>query len=124
MKRTTVLLFLVGTLSNPVLKAQEFTPVRMDSLMSVMDKNNVWMGSIAISKGDQLLYQKTIGYADLAQKKKATIDTRYGIGSISKTFTATLVLKTAELGKLQLNQTLSVYVKGIPTPKRLLFVNC
>ncbi len=119
MKRTTVLLFLVGTLSNPVLKAQEFTPVRMDSLMSVMDKNNVWMGSIAISKGDQLLYQKTIGYADLAQKKKATIDTRYGIGSISKTFTATLVLKTAELGKLQLNQTLSVYVKGIPNAEKI-----
>ncbi|HBI88375.1 MULTISPECIES: serine hydrolase domain-containing protein [Sphingobacterium] len=119
MKRTTVLLFLLGTLSSPILKAQEFTPVRMDSLMSVMDKNNVWMGSIAISKGDQLLYQKTIGYADLAQKKKATIDTRYGIGSISKTFTATLVLKTAELGKLQLNQTLSVYVKGIPNAEKI-----
>jgi CubicO group peptidase (beta-lactamase class C family) len=119
MKRTTVLLFLLGTLSNPVLKAQEFSPVRMDSLMSVMDKNNVWMGSIAISKGDQLLYQKAIGYADLAQKKKATIDTRYGIGSISKTFTATLVLKTVELKKLNLDEPISTFFKGIPNAEKI-----
>lgn len=119
MKRTTVLLFLLGTLSNPVLKAQEFSPVRMDSLMSVMDKNNVWMGSIAISKGDQLLYQKAIGYADLAQKKKATTDTRYGIGSVSKTFTATLVLKTVELKKLKLDEPISTFFKGIPNAEKI-----
>jgi CubicO group peptidase (beta-lactamase class C family) len=119
MKRTTVLLFLLGTLSNPVLKAQEFSPVRMDSLMSVMDKNNVWMGSIAISKGDQLLYQKAIGYADLAQKKKATTDTRYGIGSVSKTFTATLVLKTIELKKLKLDEPISTFFKGIPNAEKI-----
>jgi Beta-lactamase class C and other penicillin binding proteins len=86
----------------------------MDSLMAVMDKNNVWMGSITISKGDQLLYQKAIGYADVVQKKKATIDTRYGIGSISKTFTATLVLKTVELGKLKLDGPISAFFKDIP----------
>ena len=114
MKRTTVLLFLLGTLSSPILKAQEFTAVRIDSLMAVMDKNNVWMGSIAISKGDQLLYQKAIGYADVAQKKKANINTRYGIGSISKTFTATLVLKTVELGKLKLDEPISAFFKDIP----------
>ena len=119
MKRTSVLLFLLGTLSNLILKAQEFNPVRMDSLMAVMDKNNVWMGSIAISKGDQLLYQKAIGYEDLAQKKKATLATRYGIGSISKTFTATLVLKTIELGKLQLNQTLATYFKSVPNAEKI-----
>ena len=82
--------------------------------MAAMDKNNVWMGSIAISKGDQLLYQKAIGYADVAQKKKANINTRYGIGSISKTFTATLVLKTVELGKLKLDEPISAFFKDIP----------
>lgn len=119
MKRTTILLFLFGSLSIPTLQAQEFDPSRMDSLMSTMDKNNNWMGSIALSQGGKLLYKKAIGYANLADKKAATTDTRYGIGSISKTFTATLVLKTVELGKLQLNQTLSAFFKDIPNAEKI-----
>ncbi|WP_313266787.1 serine hydrolase domain-containing protein [Sphingobacterium sp.] len=119
MKRTATLLFLFGTLSSPILKAQEFNTNRMDSLLSVMDKNNVWMGSIAIAQGDHLLYQKAIGYTDLAQKKKATIDTRYGIGSISKTFTATLALKTAELRKLKLDEPISTFFKDIPNAGKI-----
>ena len=119
MKRTSILLFLLSGLFIPILQAQEFNPSRMDSLMSAMDKNNAWMGSIAIAKGDKLLYQKSIGHADRAQQKNATIDTRYGIGSISKTFTATLVLKTIELGKLQLNQTLSTFFTNIPNADKI-----
>ena len=119
MKRTSLLLLLLGSLTSPILKAQQFSPIRMDSLMSILESNQVWMGSIAISKGDELLYQRAIGNADIAQKKKASPDTRYGIGSISKTFTATLVLKTVELGKLQLNQTLATYFKNIPNAEKI-----
>ncbi|QIH35803.1 MULTISPECIES: serine hydrolase domain-containing protein [Sphingobacterium] len=119
MKRTSILLFLLSGLSIVVLRAQEFNPSRMDSLMSAMDKKNAWMGSIAIAKGDKLLYQKAIGYADRAQQKLATTNTRYGIGSISKTFTATLVLKTIELGKLQMNQALSTFYKDIPNADKI-----
>ncbi len=119
MKRTATVLFLLGTLSSPILKAQEFNPNRIDSLLSDMDKNHVWMGSIAIAKGDHLLYQKAIGYTDLAQKKKATINTRYGIGSISKTFTAALVLKSIELRKLKLDEPISTFFKDIPNAGKI-----
>ena len=119
MKRTATILFLLGTLSSPILKAQEFNLNRIDSLFSVMDKNHAWMGSIAIAKGDHLLYQKAIGYTDLAQKKKATINTRYGIGSISKTFTAALVLKSIELRKLKLDEPISTFFKDIPNAGKI-----
>ncbi|WP_343555421.1 serine hydrolase domain-containing protein [Sphingobacterium sp.] len=119
MKRTATILFLLGTLSSHILKAQEFNLNRIDSLFSVMDKNHAWMGSIAIAKGDHLLYQKAIGYTDLAQKKKATINTRYGIGSISKTFTAALVLKSIELRKLKLDEPISTFFKDIPNAGKI-----
>lgn len=38
MKRTSILLFLLSGLSIVVLRAQEFNPSRMDSLMSALDK--------------------------------------------------------------------------------------
>lgn len=119
MKRIPILLCLLGSLALSRLQAQDFDHKRMDSLMSAMDKNNSWMGSIAIAQGDQLLYQTAIGYADQAHHKPATTATRYAIGSISKTFTAALVLKTIESGKLKLNQTLSSFFSSIPNADKI-----
>ena len=42
------------------------------------------MGSVALSKNGELIYSKSIGYADLEHKIKATEKTKYRIGSITK----------------------------------------
>ena len=64
------------------------------------------MGNIAVSKDGEIIYLKSIGYADISNNLKATKETKYRIGSISKSFTATLVLKAIENKKLELNQTI------------------
>lgn len=77
------------------------------------------MGSVAVSKNGKLIYTHSIGYADIKNKIKATKNTKYRIGSISKTFTAVLILKAVDKGKLQLNQTLYKFFPTIPNAKKI-----
>lgn len=85
--------------------SQTINKQRLDSLFQVLEKKNKFMGSIAISKNGELIYSNTIGFADIETSKKANNLTKYRIGSISKIFTASLILKSIEENKLSLNQT-------------------
>ncbi|MDO5442580.1 MAG: serine hydrolase domain-containing protein [Bacteroidia bacterium] len=75
-----------------------------------------YMGSVAVSMGGRTVYTHTSGFADIDAGIPATVDSRYMIGSISKTFTASLVLKAAEEGRLSLDDKLADYFpsEGIP----------
>jgi CubicO group peptidase (beta-lactamase class C family) len=57
-----------------------------------------------------LLWGKGYGFADTAQQKPVTLDTRFRIASITKTFTATAILKLRDEGKLQLDDPVQQYV--------------
>ena len=81
----------------------------MDSLFFLLEKYDKAMGSISVYQKGESLYQKSIGYADIDEKIKATVNTKYRIGSVSKMFTATLVMKVIEEGKLSLETKLSEF---------------
>ena len=89
------------------LTAQEFQTKKMDSLFFLLEKYDKAMGSLSVFHHGESLYQKSIGYADVDEKIKATVNTKYRIGSISKMFTATLVMQLIEEGKLSLETKLS-----------------
>lgn len=89
------------------LPAQTFQQDKLDSLMARLDRHQKFMGSVALYKGDTLLYQQAIGYVDTVGGKRSNIHTKYRIGSITKTFTAVLLMKAVESGKLSLEDKLS-----------------
>lgn len=66
--------------------SQNFDKVKLDNYFKALEKNNKFMGSVAVSKNGKLIYSKSIGYADLENKIKATEKTKYRIGSITKSF--------------------------------------
>lgn len=53
------------------------------------------MGSVAVSFRDSIIYARSVGYADAERRTPLTADSRIRIGSITKTYTAALVLKAA-----------------------------
>jgi D-alanyl-D-alanine carboxypeptidase len=55
-----------------------------------------------------------MGVADRASGEPMTPEVQHRIGSITKTFTATLLLKAADEGLLSLDDTIDEYVKGVP----------
>lgn len=103
--------------------AQTFNKQRLDSLFQILEKKDKFMGSIAISQDGKIIYTNTIGFADIETSKKATNQTKYRIGSISKMFTASLILKAVEEEKIKLNQTLDKYFPEIENSKKITIEN-
>lgn len=60
------------------------------------------------------IYTKAYGLRDQEHKLPATTDTHYEIGSITKQFTAAAILQLQEAGKLNIDQTLAVYLPNAP----------
>lgn len=100
---TSVLLGLVSQLCF----SQSMNTEKLNTYFDVLEKNNKFMGTVSINQNGKEIYAKSIGFADVETKKKANESTRYRIGSITKTFTATLVFKAIEEKKLSLSQTIN-----------------
>ncbi len=118
MKRTTVL-FLAVSLISLAGFSQDIDKTKLDTYFDALETNNKFMGSVAISRNGELIYTKSIGFADLERKQKADRHTKYRIGSISKTFTTVLTLKAVEENKLKLNQTLDIYFPTLPNGSKI-----
>ena len=99
--------------------AQTFDKAKLDSFFSLLEKNNKGMGSISIFKEGKEVYTKSIGYADVEHGLKADNETVYRIGSISKTFTATMVMQLVESGKLALEDKLSKFYPDVPNAEKI-----
>lgn len=57
-----------------------------------------------------------MGWADLENQIPATAETQYRIGSVSKTFTAVLVMKAAAEGRLSLSDSIAKYFPDAKIP--------
>jgi CubicO group peptidase (beta-lactamase class C family) len=75
-----------------------------------MHKNHQPGLAAALVYDGDLLWGKGYGFADTAQQKPVTLNTRFRIASITKTFTATAILKLRDEGKLQLDDPVQQYV--------------
>lgn len=77
---------------------------------SVFKKYN-FNGSIAVFKDSLQLYRKENGYSNFKTKTKIDSSTVFAIGSVSKQFTAAMVLLQMEQGKLNVTDKASKYLK-------------
>ncbi len=93
--------------------SQNIDKAKLDTYFDALSENNAFMGSVAIAKGNKIIYSKTVGFVDIEQDIKANSNSKYRIGSISKTFTAVLTLKAIEEKKLSLNQTIDKWFPSI-----------
>ncbi len=115
----TVLILLVLATFIQIGFAQNIDKTKLDQYFTALETNNKFMGSVAVSKNGVMIYSKSVGFSDLENKVKADGNTIYRIGSISKTFTAVLVLKAAEEKKLDLNQTIDPYFPAIKGAEKI-----
>ena len=70
--------------------AQDFNTKKIDDYFNTLEKNNEFMGSIAVSQNGEIVYSKVVGFLDVENKVKADHKTKYRIGSITKTFTSVM----------------------------------
>ncbi|MRS60276.1 serine hydrolase [Larkinella terrae] len=71
-------------------------------------------GSILVAAHGKTVYQKGYGYQDIRKKTLNNAATVYQIASVTKTFTATLVLKLVELNRLSLADKVARFYPHFP----------
>lgn len=103
--------------------AQEFDKAKLDRYFDALEANNRFMGSVAVSRNGSIIYSRSTGYADFENKIKADGNSKYRIGSISKTFTTVLVMKAVEQNKLALDQTIDRYFPSIKNAGKITVEN-
>ena len=114
-----ILLPFICTILSTAIFAQSFDRNKLDSYFNALETNNKFMGSITVSENGKIIYTKTVGYSDVENKIKAGDNSKYRIGSITKTFTSALVLKAVEERKLQLTDKLSKYYPTVKNADKI-----
>jgi len=97
----------------------------LDSLFDQLRDGKRIMGSIAISKNGNMLYSRAIGYScyNDSEKVYSTENTKYRIGSISKTFTSTIIFQLIASGAISLETPLAKYYPDFPNAEEITIGN-
>lgn len=105
--------------------AQKPNYKQFDNFLDLLSQNEKIMASIAISKDSKIEYKKSVGYGYINYKssQKASSESKYKIGSITKTFTAVMIFQLIEEGKISLETKLSEFYKNIPNASKISIFN-
>lgn len=88
------------------------------TLQGVIDRGEAPGCSVAVAVGGRVVWTEGFGWADLEQRVPVTAETRFGIGSISKSLTAAGLVALADAGRLDLGAPVERYVSDFPYPGR------
>jgi CubicO group peptidase (beta-lactamase class C family) len=101
--------------------AQTPDKAKLDLFFDRLAEKNKAMGSLTIAKEGKVVYSRAIGYSQIngAEKKPLTAASRFRIASITKMFTATMILQLVEEGKLKLTDTLDKFLPQVPNAKKI-----
>ena len=96
-----------GTNSNAV-------ETRLSEVAGSYTKDSAFMGTVLVVEGDKILLNKGYGSASLEWQIPNTPDTKFRLGSLTKQFTATLILLLQQDGKLNIADPVSKYLADTP----------
>jgi CubicO group peptidase (beta-lactamase class C family) len=68
--------------------------------------------AIAVARGGKIVWERAFGKSDIERQQAATPNTPYFIASISKTITATALMRLAAQKKVDLDQPVNTYLRG------------
>ncbi|MEZ5957254.1 MAG: serine hydrolase domain-containing protein [Hyphomonadaceae bacterium] len=74
-------------------------------------------GAIAITRGHEVIYERAFGLADVSQQRPNSLETRFGLASGGKMFTAVAAMQLSERGALALNDPITRWIPeaaGLP----------
>ncbi len=119
MKKTIFFLLILFFVS--LAQAQTVTE-DIDKFMNEKYPANQPGAAILVAKDDKVIFRKGYGLASISPDKPVTPDMVFRIGSITKQFTSTAILKLAEQGKIDLKAGITTYLTEFSTPGKTVTV--
>lgn len=87
---------------------------QIDKLMNLYSEYEQFNGSILVADAGIVIYKKGFGMANMEWNIPNQPDTKHRLGSVTKQFTAVLILQLVEQGKLKLDAPISTYLPDYP----------
>jgi CubicO group peptidase (beta-lactamase class C family) len=108
-----IAIFLIILAAAPMSKAQDVT-ARLDTLLKTYTALNKFNGTVLIAQHGKVLLNKGYGYRTAATGVQHDPGSVFQIGSVTKQFTAAVILKLQTAGKLNVQDHISKYFPGYP----------
>lgn len=83
---------------------------KIDDLLKRYNEYGLFNGSALVAENGKVIFKSGYGFANMEWKVPNTPDTKFRIGSISKQFTATIIMQLVEEGKIKLDGKLTDYL--------------
>jgi CubicO group peptidase (beta-lactamase class C family) len=94
--------------------AAQINFIAIDSLLKNGNAKHIFSGTVLLTEENNILFEKSYGYADFKNKKPFTKNTTFQIASVSKQFTAFAIMQLAEKNKLAYNDNVNKYIVDFP----------
>lgn len=98
----------------PVLGPSAGIPGKVDAYMQAQARVNRFSGAVLVAIDGKPLLSKGYGWANAEWQVPNTPQTRFRLGSITKQFTAAVILRLQERGKLSVQDPICTYVSPCP----------
>ncbi len=87
---------------------------KIDEVMSLYSEYGQFNGSILVAEKGKVIYKKGFGLANMEWNIPNQPNTKHRLGSITKQFTAMLIIQLVEQGKLELDVPITKYLSDYP----------
>jgi CubicO group peptidase (beta-lactamase class C family) len=103
---------LLGVIAFHVSVSAQDKARKIDELLSLYHTYQEFNGSALVAENGKVVYKKGFGFANMEWNVPNETDTKFRLGSITKQFTATLILQLVDQGKIKLDGKVSDYLDG------------
>lgn len=90
---------------------------KIDELIGLFAEYGSFNGSILVAEKGEIIYKKGFGFANMEWDIPNQADTKHRLASVSKQFTAMIVMQLVAKGELDLDQPISTYLADYPKAK-------
>jgi len=114
-RRLTLLVFLLFPASTATAQTGRFDLEKTKKVLTgvitqTLADHGIPSMSIALVRGDSIVWKAAFGYANMRTRTPATTETLYSTGSSFKSVTATAVMQLVEQGKIRLDDPINRYL--------------
>ncbi|BAP33404.1 beta-lactamase [Chryseobacterium sp. StRB126] len=118
--RTILACLIILLAANPLFSQKA---KQLEQLLAAYDKADQFSGTVLVAEKGKIIFENSYGYRNGPKKEKNTNNSLYRIFSTTKMFTATVILKLEEEGKLSINNKISKYYPNFPKGDSITIAN-
>ena len=107
--RKVLVLFFITLLAVANAIAQDKAQ-KIDALLKAYSDYGQLNGAVLVAEGGKVIYKKGFGMANMEWDIPVSTDTKFRIGSVTKQFTAAVILQLVDEGKLKLDGKITDYL--------------